>query len=78
MLFWKLIKLSPDVFEVELDGKLEIELYGGALVWPPQSVANLNVYFRSVEGPIARIQLPVVTRFVQNFFQLLRFEMKYR
>jgi hypothetical protein len=50
--------LSTAVLQVELDGKLKVELDGGALKGTTEGVANFDVDFRSVEGAVAFVELP--------------------
>ena len=40
------------------DGKLEVELDGGALVLPLQRVCEGDVDLGTVESPVAGVQLP--------------------
>jgi hypothetical protein len=57
------------VLQVEANGQLEIHLNGSALVLSVQSIENLYVNLRAVEGTVADIVGPGPTKVVQSLCQ---------
>jgi hypothetical protein len=61
-----------DEIEVEPDGELEVQLNGGALEGPPESVHDGDVDLWSVKSTIARVFLPWRAKGVQALGKLLK------
>jgi len=57
------------VLKVETDGKLEIELDGGALVVALEGITDVNINLRTVEGTITRVDLPREASAVEHSLQ---------
>lgn len=66
--------LSRHVFEFEILGKLEVELYRGTLPIPPQSVGYRDIDLRPIKRSVTLVQLPLAApgscEGVQCVFQL--------
>ena len=58
------------VLQVEALGQVEVELDGPALVLAFQGVVDLDIDFRAVEGPVARVDFPGLAQVLQAFGQL--------
>ena len=52
--------IGGHVLELESLWQLEVELDGGALMLPPKCVGDGDVDLRTVEGAVARVELPAV------------------
>ena len=65
--------ISATVLEVEPFGELEVELDGGTLEGPIESVFDGDIDLGSVEGTIAWVDLPLAwILFLESLFELLK------